>query len=79
MHEIVYSISTVQLQFFITFDKQPHLDLKHTIFGRVIDGFDALEELENVKVDAKYRPVVEQRIKSVTIHANPIADGYAGD
>jgi len=62
-------------QFFITYDKHPHLDLKHTVFGRVIDGHDALEELENTKVDAKYRPVVEQKIRSVTIHANPIADG----
>jgi hypothetical protein len=36
--------------------------------------------LENVRVDAKYRPVVEQRIKSITIHANPIADeDAAGD
>lgn len=51
---------------------------KFTLVFRVIDGFDALEELENTKVDAKYRPVVEQRIKSVTIHANPIADGLAG-
>jgi len=66
--------NTNKSQFFITFDKHPHLDLKHTIFGRVIDGFDTLEELENTKVDSKYRPVVEQRIRSVSIHANPIAD-----
>ncbi|KAH7729101.1 peptidyl-prolyl cis-trans isomerasecyclophilin-type family protein [Aphelenchoides avenae] len=64
-------------QFFITYDKHPHLDLKHTAFGKVIDGFDTLEELENIKVDAKYRPVVEQRIRNVTIHANPIADAAA--
>jgi cyclophilin family peptidyl-prolyl cis-trans isomerase len=44
--------------------------LKHTIFGHVIDGFDALEELENIKVDAKYRPVVEQRIRSVLQNGN---------
>jgi peptidyl-prolyl cis-trans isomerase-like 3 len=68
--------STNRSQFFITYDKQPSLDGKHTVFGKVIDGFDALEELENTKVDAKYRPVVEHRIKSVTIHANPFADEY---
>lgn len=50
-------------------------NLKYITLFRVIDGYDALEELENTKVDAKYRPVVEQRIKSITIHANPIADG----
>lgn len=61
-------------QFFITYKEHPHLDLKYTIFGKVIDGFDVLEELETQKVDAKYRPVVEQRIRDVTIHANPIAE-----
>ncbi|KAI6192392.1 CBR-CYN-10 protein [Aphelenchoides bicaudatus] len=41
--------STNRSQFFITYDKQPTLDGKHTIFGKVIDGFDELEELENTK------------------------------
>uniref|UniRef100_A0A1I7X6D8 Peptidyl-prolyl cis-trans isomerase n=1 Tax=Heterorhabditis bacteriophora TaxID=37862 RepID=A0A1I7X6D8_HETBA len=40
-------------QFFISYAKQPHLDLKYTIFGRVIDGWDALDELETIKVDSK--------------------------
>uniref|UniRef100_A0AC34FR56 Peptidyl-prolyl cis-trans isomerase n=1 Tax=Panagrolaimus sp. ES5 TaxID=591445 RepID=A0AC34FR56_9BILA len=61
-------------QFFITFDKHPTLDGKHTAFGKVIDGFDTLEELENIIVDKRYRPVVEQKIKDVTIHANPLTD-----
>ncbi|KJH48441.1 iojap-like protein [Dictyocaulus viviparus] len=52
--------NTNKSQFFITYAKQPHLDLKYTVFGKVIDGFDALDELETIKVDAKYRPVVEQ-------------------
>lgn len=66
--------NTARSQFFITYAKQPTLDLKYTVFGRVIDGFDALDELENIKVDAKYRPVVEQVIRNVIIHANPIAN-----
>jgi len=33
-------------QFFITFVKTPHLDRKHTIYGRVIDGRDTVVELE---------------------------------
>uniref|UniRef100_A0A915DJE3 Peptidyl-prolyl cis-trans isomerase n=1 Tax=Ditylenchus dipsaci TaxID=166011 RepID=A0A915DJE3_9BILA len=68
------------------FEDELHADIKHDTRGivsmasngpntnRVIDGFDALEELENIKVDAKYKPVVEQKIRSVTIHANPIAE-----
>lgn len=61
-------------QFFITYSAQPSLDLKYTLFGRVIDGFDALDELEKMPVNPKtYKPIVEKRINSVTIHANPLA------
>ena len=34
-------------QFFITFVETPHLDDKHTIFGEVVDGMDAVRELES--------------------------------
>ncbi|XP_058820025.1 peptidyl-prolyl cis-trans isomerase-like 3 [Topomyia yanbarensis] len=61
-------------QFFITYAAQPALDLKYTLFGKVIDGFEALDELEKLAVNPKtYRPVSEKRINSITIHANPIA------
>lgn len=61
-------------QFFITYNKQPHLDMKYTVLGKVIDGFDTLDELEKLPVDEKHRPEREVCIRSVTIHANPIAD-----
>ncbi|PPQ76452.1 hypothetical protein CVT26_012964 [Gymnopilus dilepis] len=61
-------------QFFITYAKQPHLDGKHTIFGKVIDGFDALEAMERVPVNNKNRPLNEIKLTGVTIHSNPIAD-----
>lgn len=32
-------------QFFINFVPTPHLDGKHTVFGRVIEGFDAMESI----------------------------------
>lgn len=42
--------------------------------ARIIDGFDALDELEKLQVNPKsYKPLVEKRINSVTIHANPLA------
>ncbi|MEE2713992.1 MAG: peptidylprolyl isomerase [Planctomycetota bacterium] len=33
-------------QFFITFVRTPHLDGKHTIFGEVVGGMEAVKELE---------------------------------
>lgn len=44
-------------------------------WGRVIDGFDTLDNLEKTPVaERTYRPTIEIRIRSVTIHANPHAD-----
>jgi hypothetical protein len=41
----------------------------------VIDGFEALEAMERVKSEGKlYRPTQEFKIKTITIHANPIAE-----
>lgn len=60
-------------QFFITYAKQPHLDLKYTIFGKVIDGFETLD-IEKQPVNEKnYRPLNDIHLLNVTIHANPLA------
>uniref|UniRef100_A0A2K5CDA5 Peptidyl-prolyl cis-trans isomerase n=1 Tax=Aotus nancymaae TaxID=37293 RepID=A0A2K5CDA5_AOTNA len=61
-------------QFFITYGKQPHLDMKYTVFGKVIDGLETLDELEKLPVNEKtYRPLNDVHIKDVTSHANPFA------
>jgi len=61
-------------QFFITYDKQKHLDNVSTVFARVIHGFEALDTMEKVKVDEQDRPVKSITIKKVKIHANPFAE-----
>ena len=38
-------------QFFLTFVPTTHLDGKHTVFGRVIEGFDVLAKLERTEGD----------------------------
>lgn len=53
-------------QFFIAYSKQAHLDGKHTIFGKVIDGVDStLDTMERVPVNAKNRPLNEIQLTSV--------------
>jgi peptidyl-prolyl cis-trans isomerase-like 3 len=51
------------------------LDGTNTVFGRVIDGMDALEALERVPVDNQNKPIQQIIIKEVKIHSNPFADG----
>ncbi len=39
-------------QFYLCFQAAPHLDGKHTVFGRVIEGMDVLDKLEAVGTQA---------------------------
>ena len=44
-----------------------------SVFGKIIDGFDTLDALERCQVNDKHRPLSEIRLRSVTVHANPLA------
>lgn len=57
---------TNKSQFFVAYSKQPHLDGKYTIFGKVIDGADStLDLLERVPVNNKNRPLAEIKLTHV--------------
>lgn len=49
-------------QFFITTVPTPWLNMRHTIFGEVVSGYDVVEKIENVKTAPGDRPVEEQKI-----------------
>jgi len=49
-------------QFFITCAPTPWLNMRHTIFGKVIAGYDAVQKIENAPTDASGRPDSEQKI-----------------
>jgi peptidyl-prolyl cis-trans isomerase B (cyclophilin B) len=55
-------------QFFIvTADRAPWLDGKHTVFGRVADGMDAVDSIEGVPTGAQDRPLEPPVIESIEL------------
>lgn len=58
-------------QFFICASDQPTLQGQFTIFGRVVEGLEIVQEISAVKADAQDRPVDRIVIKSVAIRATP--------
>ncbi|MDH7486501.1 MAG: peptidylprolyl isomerase [Anaerolineae bacterium] len=52
-------------QFFITYAAQPHLDDVHTVFGKVIEGLDVLEQI--TPRDPATATAPGDRITSITI------------
>ena len=53
-------------QFFITTEKTPWLDGKHTIFGRAVQGLDVVHKIENVRTH-KEKPEVDVKIVSISV------------
>jgi cyclophilin family peptidyl-prolyl cis-trans isomerase len=44
-------------QFFITFATTPHLDGKHTVFGRVESGYEICQKIEKLRTNNQDKPL----------------------
>ena len=58
-------------QFFICASDQPTLQGQFTVFGRVVDGLEVVQQISAVASDAQGRPAERIVIKSVTIRDTP--------
>lgn len=54
-------------QFFIMHQTSPHLDGAYAAFGKIIEGLDIVDKIANVETNYSDRPLVEQKMKSVTV------------
>jgi cyclophilin family peptidyl-prolyl cis-trans isomerase len=54
-------------QFFLTFRPTEHLDGKHTVFGRVIDGFDVLPKITRTEGDMASGAPPDKIVKAVVV------------
>ncbi|KAH8808045.1 peptidyl-prolyl cis-trans isomerase-like 4 [Xylogone sp. PMI_703] len=62
-------------QFIVTLgDNLDYLDGKAAIFGKVVEGFDTLEKINDAFCDEKGRPLVDIRIKHTVILDDPYDD-----
>lgn len=54
-------------QFFIMHKTSPHLDGAYAAFGKITEGMDIVNKIEETPTDYSDRPLEDQRIKSMTV------------
>jgi peptidyl-prolyl cis-trans isomerase A (cyclophilin A) len=62
-------------QYFITLDSFPHLNGSYSVFGRIVEGMDAVFNISYVPVDSSDKPLTAVRIDSIRVVYSPPAEG----
>ena len=59
-------VNLLSSQFFICHADAKFLDGQYAAFGKVVEGMDVVDRIASVPTNRADRPLVEQRISSVT-------------
>lgn len=54
-------------QFFITTAATPWLNGRHTIFGEVVEGYEAVQRMEGTETDPRDKPASPQKIERASV------------
>jgi peptidylprolyl isomerase len=54
-------------QFFINLVDNSHLNTKHPVFGRIVEGMDVVDKIGKVRTDSNDRPVTPVKITRATV------------
>lgn len=66
--------NTNRSQFFVTLKSCQHLDLKHSVFGRVVGGLELLRYFNDWETDDKDKPVKEIKLIRTEVFKNPFKE-----
>ncbi|MCQ2239506.1 MAG: peptidylprolyl isomerase [Bacteroidaceae bacterium] len=62
-----FKITPEMLKDYTTLGGTPHLDNAYTVFGEVIEGFDVINDIQQVRTDRRNRPVDDVTIIKVSL------------
>ena len=54
-------------QFFIMHKDAPYLDGQYAAFGKITKGIEVVDEIASVKTDQNDKPLIEQKIKTISL------------
>ena len=64
------SYDSASSQFFIVHQDSTYLDGSYAAFGKMVDGYDVLDEIATTPTDSNYKPLADQVIKTIRVVEN---------